>query len=206
MSVSPTFISEMPSDLLIGSANPGKIAELRNGLSGLPLRLRTLEEFDNIPEPEEVGTSYEENALLKARYYRSQTGLLTLADDSGLEVDELNGEPGVLTARFGGPGLTDKDRLVYLLDRLADATNRRAQFTCIIVLDGPAFISTVRGECVGTIARKPLGHGGFGYDPVFVPDGYEQTFAQLPTSIKSLISHRGKAIAAARKQLEALLL
>lgn len=192
-------------DLLIGSANTGKVAELNAGLSGLPLRIHTLEEHHNIPPPDEIGKTYEDNALLKAQYYQNHTGVLTLADDSGLEVEELQNQPGVLTARFGGPGLTDAQRVSYLLEKLQNTTNRRALFVSVIAIVGSASQATVRGECLGSIARVPLGENGFGYDPVFVPNNYAETFAQLPNSVKANISHRGKAIVAARRELEAIL-
>ena len=192
-------------DLLLGSANDGKIAELDAGLSGLPLRIHTLKEHHHIPTPAETGETYEDNALLKAQYYQYRTGILTLADDSGLEVEELQNQPGVFTARFGGPGLTDAQRVSYLLEQLKNTTNRRARFVSVIAIVGAVYQVTVRGECLGSIARIPLGENGFGYDPVFIPNNYAETFAQLPNSIKGNISHRGKAILAARRELEAIL-
>jgi XTP/dITP diphosphohydrolase len=192
-------------DLLLGSANDGKVAELDAGLSGLPLRIHTLKDYHHIPSPAETGKTYEGNALLKARYYQNRTGILTLADDSGLEVEELQNQPGVLTARFGGPDLTDAQRVSYLLEKLQNATNRRARFVSVIAVVGPGYQATVRGECLGSIARAPLGEKGFGYDPVFIPDHYEETFAQLSSSVKANISHRGRAIVAARRELEAIL-
>ena len=192
------------SDLLIGSANAGKVRELELGLAGLPLRIQTVADL-GLVEPAEVGKTFDENAIIKGRYYFHKTGLFTLADDSGLEVDFLGGRPGVLTARFGGPGLSDAERVVYLLNKLQDANTRRARFVCVIALVGRDFSAVVRGECHGQIALEASGTGGFGYDPVFIPDGYSQTFAQLPSSVKAEISHRGKAIAAARRLLESLL-
>jgi XTP/dITP diphosphohydrolase len=188
-------------ELLIGSANAGKVRELELGLAGLPLRIQTVADF-NLVEPDEVGETFNENALIKGRYYFRKTGLFTLADDSGLEVDCLGGRPGVLTARFGGPGLSDAERLFHLLKKLQDANNRRARFVCVIALVGRDFSTVVRGDCNGQIALEPAGTGGFGYDPVFIPDGFSQTFAQLPSSVKATVSHRGKAIAAARRVLE----
>lgn len=192
-------------DLLLGSANDGKIAELKAGLSGLPIRIHTLKDHRNIPPPDEIGKTYEDNALLKARYYQNRTNILTLADDSGLEVEELQNQPGVLTARFGGLGLTDAQRVSYLLEKLQNIPNRRARFVSVIAIVGPEYLATVQGECLGSIARAPLGENGFGYDPVFIPDHYEETFAQLPSSIKANISHRGRALVAARRELEAIL-
>lgn len=197
--------TDAETDLLLGTANRGKIDELRVGLAGLPVRIRTLGEFDSLPAPAEDGENYEENALLKARYYTQRLGFLTLADDSGLEVDELQGKPGVLTARFGGANKSDDERLLHLLDTLGDATNRQARFVCVIAIVGARLTEVVRGECYGTIASKPAGSEGFGYDPVFVPEGFTQTFAELSGSIKSLISHRARAIAAAKTKIEAAL-
>jgi XTP/dITP diphosphohydrolase len=188
-------------DLLIGSANIGKVTEIRRGLIGLPIRIHSLTETKNLSPPEEVGRTYHENALLKARYYQSQTGFWTLADDSGLEVDALGGQPGVLTARFGGAELTDRERLLYLLAKLGNTSNRRARFVSVIAIVGPEFETAVSGQCVGTLAFEPRGINGFGYDPIFVPNNYAQTFAEMPDAVKGEISHRGKAILAARKAM-----
>lgn len=194
--------SQLQIDLLIGSANVGKASEIQSGLNDLPLQVHTLIEFPHLPGPAEVGSTYEENAHLKANYYRAQTGLWTLADDSGLEVEQLEGKPGVLTARYGGPNLTDTERINYLLSKLSDSEPRRARFVCVIALSGRSFSTVVRGECTGRIAFEPKGDQGFGYDPVFIPDGYDLTFAQLSPSVKAHISHRARAVREARRFIE----
>jgi XTP/dITP diphosphohydrolase len=194
------------SELLIGTRNAGKILELQSLLSALPqLRLRGLTEFPAIADVEETGRTFTENAALKAREYAKQTGLWALADDSGLEVEALGGAPGVYSARYAGAGASDEDRIERLLDNLSQSGDaaRRARFVCVIAISDPhgeiANLST--GICTGAIAHAPRGTNGFGYDPVFVPDGYEQTFGELSAKIKEQISHRARALEAARSFL-----
>jgi XTP/dITP diphosphohydrolase len=189
-------------DLLIGTGNAGKIRELKTGLRGLPIALRVVSEILRLPPPPETGFSYEENALVKANFYYQITGLWTLADDSGLEVDGLQGQPGLHTARYGGTALTDEERLAYVLKKLSNANNRAARFVCVLALVGPQYSATVRGDCYGSITPKPRGRRGFGYDPIFVPDGYKQTFAELTDLTKSQISHRARALSAAKPLLQ----
>lgn len=192
-------------EILIATTNAGKARELSQKLSGIPARWRNLADFPDTPLANETGATFEENALIKARWYAEQTGMTALADDSGLEVDALNGAPGIHSARFAGDDATDGERTKLLLEKLArkgDA-ERRARFVCIIAL---AFangkeIAMFEGSCEGRIAREPRGHGGFGYDPVFIPDGYDQTFGELPAEIKDLISHRARALAGALQYL-----
>ena len=185
-------------ELLIATSNKGKMVELRSLLASLPLQLRSLAEFPGIVEVEETGRTFADNARLKARGYAGQTGLWTLADDSGLEVDALGGAPGVFSARYGGAGATDAERVAHLLGELSRraAKERLARFICVIAVADPqgqiANIST--GKCEGQIALAPVGTGGFGYDPVFVPQGYQQTFGELPPEIKGRISHRALAL------------
>ena len=192
-------------ELLIATGNKGKIVEFRSLLASLPLRLRNLADFPEIREVEETGTTFSDNAILKARGYAEQTGLWTLADDSGLEVDALNGAPGVFSARYGGVGLTDSKRVERLLEELSQYTEqeRRARFICVIAIADPqgqiAHLST--GRCEGQIIYAPRGTGGFGYDPVFVPQGFNQTFGELSPEIKQSISHRALAMQAAHSFL-----
>lgn len=190
------------AELLIATRNAGKIVELQSLLASLSqLRLRSLAEFPEVPEVTETGTTFADNATLKAREYAVQTHLWSLADDSGLEVEALKGAPGVYSARYGGAGLTDVERVEHLLHALSQSgeTNRRARFVCVIAIADPrgemAYLST--GICAGTITHAPRGSSGFGYDPVFMPDGYEQTFGELPTEVKETLSHRARAIKAA---------
>ncbi len=196
---------ESPHELLIATGNKGKIVELQSLLASLPLRLRSLAEFPDVSEVEETGTTFSDNAMLKASAYAGQTGLWALADDSGLEVDALGGAPGVFSARYGGAGLTDGERLERLLEELSQRApqERRARFVCVIAVSDPQgqIVNISTGKCEGQIIHAPRGTGGFGYDPVFVPDGFEQTFGELPPEIKQNISHRALALQAARSFL-----
>jgi XTP/dITP diphosphohydrolase len=195
-------------ELLIATGNAGKIRELTELLSNLPLRLRRLSEFPNIEEVEETGETFAANAQLKARLYSRQTNLWTLADDSGLEVDALDGAPGVLSARYGGPNINDDERNALLLNEL-NATpdpQRTARFVCAIALHDPRAATTqiFEGACEGRISQQPRGHNGFGYDPLFVPTGYAHTFGELPDELKQQLSHRARALAAVRAYLNGL--
>lgn len=197
-----------PPELLIATHNSGKIRELTALLSNLPLRLRRLSEFPSIEEVEETGETFAANAELKARLYSRQTNLWTLADDSGLEVDALNGAPGVLSARYGGANITDAERNALLLAALSetDEPQRTARFICAIALYEPEAETAklFAGACEGRIARQPRGTNGFGYDPLFVPTGYAQTFGELPDELKQQLSHRARALAAVRAYLREL--
>ena len=189
----PTTLS-----LLLATYNRGKLREFQDLLSMLPLQLWSLTDFPNLSEVEEVGRSFTENAILKARGYAAQTRLLTLADDSGLEVDALGGAPGILSARYAGEVASDADRVNKLLTELSSTNDvkRRARFICVIaVFDSRTRkIVTFNGKCEGHIAYEPHGINGFGYDPVFIPDGYAESFGTLSASIKQRISHRSHAL------------
>jgi XTP/dITP diphosphohydrolase len=193
------------SELLIATSNAGKIRELTALLANLPLRLRQLSEFPQIKEVEETGETFAENASLKARLYSRETNLWTLADDSGLEVDALGGAPGVLSARYAGPNATDEERNARLLAELSRTNDeqRTARFICATALHDPSTGTTeiFDGRCEGHIAKLPRGHNGFGYDPLFVPDGYAHTFGELSEVVKQQISHRARALAAVRVYL-----
>jgi XTP/dITP diphosphohydrolase len=186
------------SELLIATGNQGKILELRALLASLPLHLRSLKEFPEIMDVEETGTTFSDNAVLKAKGYAEQARLWALADDSGLEVDALGGAPGVFSARYGGEGKNDAQRVEKLLGELSQYAEqeRQARFICVIAIADPqgqiAHLST--GKCEGQIAFAPRGAGGFGYDPVFVPRGLNQTFGELSPEIKQRISHRALAL------------
>ncbi len=183
--------------ILVATKNTGKIKELERLLADLPVRLRSLDEFPGIIEPQETGATFAENAVLKAQSYALQTGLSALADDSGLEVEALGGAPGIFSARYAGANATDSERIEKLLDELKSTQDeqRRARFVCAMA------ISDEKGEikflaeavCDGAIARTPEGANGFGYDPVFIPDGFNQTFGELSGEIKREISHRARA-------------
>jgi XTP/dITP diphosphohydrolase len=194
------------TDLLLATTNPGKQREYRLLLDGLPGRIVTPGDIGLDLQVEEPYHTYAENATTKAVAYCRASGLLTLADDSGLEVAALDWGPGVDTAYYGGAEVTDK--VGHLLAETADATDRRARMVCIIAIgipeaDAPR-VELFRGEMDGTLARQRSGEGGFGYDPVFLlPSGV--TTAQLPEAEKNQVSHRGRAAAAARPRLVELL-
>lgn len=189
----------MTKAVLVATHNQGKIAEFRDMMQDLALDWLGLAEAGVTFEVDETGKTLEENAILKGQAYSAETGLLTLADDSGLEVDALNGEPGVLTGRYGGAGLTPQERYERLLQNMVDVpwAERTARFRCVITLFGvDGLIGTAVGTCEGYIATEPAGEGGFGYDPVFYLPDWGRTMAQLPPGAKHQISHRGKAVAA----------
>lgn len=190
-------------NLFLASRNEGKRREVAQILEPLGFSLRTPEEAGAPPGIEfpEDGDTFEDNALSKARALRALTGGWCLADDSGLEVDALGGSPGVRSARYAGCGgaAAERDRanLEKLLRELAGvaAPRRTARFVCVVALIGPDGAEIVaRGECPGEIIETPRGRGGFGYDPVFVPHGYDRTMAELAPAEKNLISHRGRAL------------
>ena len=191
--------------LLLGTQNEGKLRELKQLLAGLPFQLYTLSDFPNIESVPETGKSFSENACLKAAGYASQTNLLTLADDSGLEVDALGGGPGILSARYAGDGANDADRATRLLTELSNVPveKRSARFVSAVAIANTKgqIVNVSVGVCDGRIDFAPSGSGGFGYDPVFVPSGYEKTFGELKPEIKNQISHRARALLAAREFL-----
>lgn len=194
--------------LLIATNNPGKIREYTELLAGLPVTLTFPTQEGLRLEVEESGDTFEENARLKAVAYTRASGLLTLADDSGLEVDALGGAPGVWSARYAGALASDADRYRKLLAALAQvpAGKRCARFRCVVALAQPTgAVDTAEGSCEGEIGFAPRGEHGFGYDPIFVVTGYGgQTMAELPSQLKNQISHRARALAATREILAQL--
>ena len=186
----------MNNKLLLATNNQGKVDEYRSLLKDMPVELVTPREKGIFTIVNEMGEGLEENALLKATVLAAESGLVALADDSGLEVDALGGEPGRLTARYAGEGASDKDRVNYLLSRLKDVPweKRTARFRCVIALATPqGEVKTCHGECRGIIAFEPKGKRGFGYDPIFYLPGLGKTMAELPPEIKNQLSHRGLA-------------
>ncbi|MDQ3798565.1 MAG: XTP/dITP diphosphatase [Acidobacteriota bacterium] len=187
----------MRMEILIATKNQGKVKELADILADLPVTLRSLNDFENVSEPEETGVDFVENAVLKARSYAMQTGLWAIADDSGLEVEALRNAPGVFSARYAGENATDEERIRKLLNELSDTggENRRARFVCAMaVADETGEIRfTCEGVCAGTITDAPRGANGFGYDPVFAPEGFSETFGELSAEVKREISHRARA-------------
>ena len=195
----------MSGQLLIATSNAGKLRELRSLLTDSHFELLGLKEFPKIESIEETGATFAENASLKAVGYARQAKILTLADDSGLVVDALGGRPGIHSARYVCPNATYPERIASLLAELEGFVNpdRTARFVCAMTIasgDGEILFATEK-SCQGRIDKAPRGTGGFGYDPIFVPDGFDQTFAELSTETKNRISHRGLALAAVCKFL-----
>lgn len=197
----------MKKKLMIASRNQKKKKELQQILSDLNFELLSLDDLPPLPEVEEDGMTFTENAVKKAVTVAQQTGLLTLADDSGLSVDALQGAPGVFSARYSGPEANDEknnQKLLLALEDIPDA-NRTARFVCVIALASPdGQVQTVEGSCEGRIDNILRGNAGFGYDPLFIPEGFEVSFAQLDPSIKNTISHRGKALERIKPILESI--
>jgi XTP/dITP diphosphohydrolase len=191
--------------LLVATNNPGKIREYNDLLTGLRLDLCGLAEVGLDTDVEETGQTFAENALLKALAYGRASRLLTLADDSGLEVMALGGAPGVYSARYAGKGASDADRYRKLLAALAGVPweKRAARFRCVIALAWPdGRVETFEGQCDGVIAFEPRGTNGFGFDPVFYMPEHGCTMAELPTEVKNCVSHRARAAALARERLK----
>lgn len=183
--------------LIVATKNKGKLGEIAEILSRLPFEVISMEDAGINIDIEENGSTFEENALIKARTVAAASGEAAMGDDSGLEVDFLNGAPGIYSARFGGEGATDADKnvkLLGLLDAVPD-NKRSARFVCAAAVVFPDRTElVVRGTCEGVIGHKPLGSNGFGYDPVFYLPEFKKTFAQLDSEEKNRISHRGKAL------------
>ena len=184
---------------LIFTNNLKKCSELAHLLS--PLNLPVFRYTDGFSDPIDVvedGTSFAENAIKKVEAIAHLKEHILIADDSGLEIEALNGEPGIYSARYGGESLTDTQRCEHVLKQLSASTNRRANFTCVIALKLPNTpIQTIEGKVFGTLSTTLAGSAGFGYDPIFIPDGHALTFAELGPEIKHSISHRARALALA---------
>ncbi len=195
-------------ELVLASRNTGKLNELRSLLDHLPIQVLSLDDISLEEEVVEDAETYEGNAAKKALSAAKASGRLAIADDSGLEIDALEGRPGPQSARFGGPGLSDHDRTLRVLELIKDVPDDRrgAAFRCVVSIATPrGVLKTVEGICRGVIVRNPRGGGGFGYDPVFVPADYNKTFAELSPDIKNRISHRAKALEKAALFLEGYL-
>ncbi|MCB9420688.1 MAG: RdgB/HAM1 family non-canonical purine NTP pyrophosphatase [Ardenticatenaceae bacterium] len=199
----------MTTKLLVATHNRGKVAEFADMLGDMAIEWFSLDEVGIEKDVEETGSTFCENAVLKAQSYAKMTGMLTLADDSGLQVDALNGEPGIFTARYGGAGLTHEDRYRLLLQNMRDVPwpQRTARFRATIALAAPdgSLLGTAEGVCEGMIANEPAGNGGFGYDPVFLLPDRGQTMAQVGSAVKHTISHRGQAMKAIEPLLRQVL-
>ncbi len=183
--------------LLLATRNRNKVIEMQQALEGTGWQVVMLSDIAGAPEVEEDGATFEENALKKARSAVRFTGLWTIAEDSGLEIDALGGEPGVKSARYAGEGATDAERIRKVLGQLVAVRDERrtARFRCVMcIVDSAGTERCFEGRCEGRIAHSARGSSGFGYDPIFVPDGYDQTFAELGFGVKSKISHRARAL------------
>jgi XTP/dITP diphosphohydrolase len=185
--------------LVLATANPGKVREFTRLLAGLGYTVVSLAETGPITLPPEGEVSYAENALGKARPVAPATGAVALGDDSGLEVDALDGRPGIASARYGGPGLTDPERVTRLLRELRPVTRRTARFRCALALVAPwGEEALVEGVVEGVLTDAPRGSHGFGYDPIFLVPALGRTFGELSDAEKDGLSHRARAVAAAR--------
>lgn len=188
-------MSQNYPQLLIATGNKGKLVEFRAVFGVEHIDLVSLSDIENVSEVDETGQTFDENARLKAVGYAKQSGKLTLADDSGLEIAALDGRPGVLSARYGGE-ISFAERMAIILSELGETnTDRSARFVCSIALSSPdgTIVAQDKGVCEGRIALRPHGTNGFGYDPIFIPNGFELTFGELNDNIKLSISHRTAA-------------
>jgi XTP/dITP diphosphohydrolase len=194
-------------ELVVATRNRHKTREIRHIL-GPEFRVRDLGAHPELSEIRESGTSFEENAKLKALAASRQLPALVIADDSGLEVDALGGTPGIYSARYAGANTTERDKIDKLLsqlERVRATDDRRARFRCVVALARNGdLLGTFEGTVEGRIADEARGDSGFGYDPIFIPEGFEQTFGELPTEVKNTISHRAKAIRALAVRLRRL--
>jgi XTP/dITP diphosphohydrolase len=190
--------------LVVATTNRGKLREIEMLLHDIPLTLVTLADWPDVPPPDETGRTFAENARLKAVYYAHHTGQLTVAEDSGLEIDALGGAPGVESARFGGAGSSypDKFTLIYDALRAKKAVASAARFVCSLALArGDDVVFETRGTVEGTIAPEPRGLGGFGYDPIFFYPPFGCTLAEASAEQKATVSHRGEAFRTLRTYL-----
>ena len=191
---------------VLATHNPGKLPEMREILKDFGIEVVSPKDLGITVDVEETGSTFAENAMLKAKAICKAADLPAIADDSGLCVDALNGAPGVYSARYGGEGLDDKGRYMLLLSSLRGAPTRAAHFACAVACAFPnGDTLTAEGRCDGSIAYAPLGEGGFGYDPVFLLPGTGKTFGQLTQEEKSAVSHRGRALKDFAGKLEAYL-
>jgi XTP/dITP diphosphohydrolase len=194
-------------EIVVATRNRKKLREISRILEGLDMKLFTMDEFPDCPEVEETERTFEGNAIKKANAVSSCTGMAALADDSGLEVDALGGSPGIYSARYAGEEATDKDNVAKLISELDSVPDekRGARFVCVIVLSLPdGHVETFSGKVEGRIGRSPAGLSGFGYDPVFYPEGRRRTFAQMSPAEKDAMSHRGRALVRLRDYLKKL--
>jgi XTP/dITP diphosphohydrolase len=196
----------MVHTIVLATRNAGKVKEFQQLLQEFPVQIKNLNDFGPIPEVEEDGATFDDNAYKKASFAAKVLGLPTIADDSGLVVEALGGAPGVMSARYAGENATDQENIEKLLGEMEGKTDRGAAFECVIsiaVPSGPAL--TYEGRCEGKISTEPKGVSGFGYDPVFYFPEYGKTFAELTSEEKNKVSHRGKALAQVAAEFDKIL-
>jgi XTP/dITP diphosphohydrolase len=196
----------LPSKILLATRNPGKVREMQRLLAGLGVELPSLLDISAEADPGEPYSTFEANAVHKAAAAARASGMWALADDSGLEIDALDGFPGVASNRFAGPEASDADRNAAVLERMRDVPlgQRTARFVCVVALSVPEGEAAVwRGTCEGLIAEAPGGSGGFGFDPIFYVPSQGRTMAQMPLALKNRLSHRAAAFAQVRRDLAA---
>ena len=196
----------MVTILVLATTNKNKIKEFQEIVRDFPIEIRSLEDFGPIPECIEDGETFDDNAYKKALHTAKILGLPAIADDSGLEVEALNGAPGVYSARYAGESATDEENCEKLLQEMADQENRKASFKCVLsiaVPSGPAL--TYEGSCDGVILKEKRGNSGFGYDPLFFYEPFEKTFAECNMEEKNRVSHRGKALAELRSEFDSVI-
>jgi XTP/dITP diphosphohydrolase len=187
------------TEILIATTNPGKLREMLRIIGGLPIALKTLADFPGVPVAEETGSSFAENARQKALHYAGATGMVTMAEDSGFEVDALHGEPGIYSARYLGEDATYEQRFAHIYQRVRESrsTNRAARFVCALaVAQGADVVFETRATVEGLLAEAPAGPNGFGYDPIFLFPDYGKTFGEVSDEEKTAVSHRGQAMRA----------
>ena len=185
----------MNNTIVLATRNKGKTREIQNILKDFPVTIKNLDDFGPIPEVVEDGETFDDNAYKKSSFTARVLGFPALADDSGLIVDSLDGEPGIRSARYAGENATDQENLEKVLTKLKDKDNRKASFKCVLSLAIPTGAAlTYEASCEGEILLKPVGNNGFGYDPVFYYPEFDKTFAQLTIEEKANVSHRGKAL------------
>jgi XTP/dITP diphosphohydrolase len=187
--------SQNPIDIVLATRNAGKVKEMQMLLRDVPVILRSVSEFGSIPDIVEDQTSLQGNAIKKAQAVYDLTGVASLADDTGLEVDALGGRPGVQSARYAGEHATDIENRALLLEEMEGAATRSARFCTVAAYVDGVSICLFEGICEGSIRLSEAGVDGFGYDALFQPNGYDQSFAEMPTETKNGISHRGQALA-----------
>lgn len=191
--------------IIIATKNIGKIMEIKHLLKPYKIKVLSLLDFPDAPDIKENGKTFEVNAIKKAKTIVGKLDHLILADDSGLEVKILKGRPGVKSARYAGPDPTTLKLCEKLLKAMKNKKDRQARFVCVIAIATPKRVWTVKGVCNGKIINEMKGTHGFGYDPVFVPTGYDRTFAQMPLKVKNCISHRGKALKKAKALIKKII-